>query len=58
MAIDYDKGMRPNLYELMQGGGGGGGDSYTKAETDALIGAERDARENADRTLNNTISTP
>ncbi len=24
MAIDYDKGMRPNLYELMQGGGGGG----------------------------------
>lgn len=25
MAIDYDKGMRYNLYELMQGGGGGGG---------------------------------
>ena len=24
MAIDPNKGMRPNLYELMQGGGGGG----------------------------------
>lgn len=26
MAIDYTKGMRPNLYELMQGGGSGGAD--------------------------------
>lgn len=25
MAIDMNKGMRPNLYELLQGGGGGGG---------------------------------
>lgn len=26
MAIDYTKGMRPNLYELMQSGGSGGND--------------------------------
>lgn len=40
MAIDYDKGMRPNLYELMQGGGGGGSYVLPVASADTLGGVK------------------
>ena len=40
MAIDYDKAMRPNLYELMQGGGGGGGYVLPVASADTLGGVK------------------
>ena len=40
MAIDYEKGMRPNLYELMQGGGGGGGYVLPTASADTLGGVK------------------
>ena len=38
MAIDMNKGMRPNLYELLQGGGGGGGYVLPPATADTLGG--------------------
>ena len=40
MAVDYDKGMRPNLYELMQGGGGGGSYVLPIASSDTLGGVK------------------
>ena len=40
MTIDYEKGMRPNLYELMQGGGGGGGYVLPPATADTLGGVK------------------
>lgn len=40
MAIDYEKGMRPNLYQLMQEGGGGGSYVLPPATENTLGGVK------------------
>lgn len=40
MAIDFDKAMRPNLYELMQNGGGGSSYELPVASEDTLGGVK------------------